>query len=159
MDEKSSKHQPAPTGKVANRAPESPTSSKAKARVLVVDDDPVVLEVLAERLRSAGYGVHTRETSLGTSQWLADNAPDIIVLDINMPALSGGELAQVIRRTPSLRRTGVILHSSLSEQELDVIVGRTGALGAIPKTSDARAFMTTFDRLALKHRAHSLEKR
>jgi CheY-like chemotaxis protein len=159
MDEKRPKDVPAWTGKDATRPLETPASRKSKARVLLVDDDPVVLEVLAERLGEAGYEVHTRQASLGTSEWLADNTPDLVILDVNMPALSGGELAQVIRRTPSLRRTGVILYSSLPDRDLDGMARRTGVLGAISKASDARAFMAAFERLALKQRSLAFERR
>ena len=159
MDEKHATDLSAWTGKNATRAHETPLSRESKARVLLVDDDPVVLEVLTERLREAGYEVYTREASLGTSQWLADKRPDLVVLDVNMPALSGGELAQVIHRRPSLRRTGVILYSSVSQEELEEMVRRAGALGAISKASDERTFMAAFERLALKHRVQTLQNR
>ena len=64
--------------------------------VLVVDDDPIVLEVTRERLEGAGYIVYVREEALGTSQWSAEFQPDIVLLDVNMPALTGLDLAQLL---------------------------------------------------------------
>jgi CheY-like chemotaxis protein len=109
-----------------------------KPTFLVVDDDPVVLEVARERLETLGFEVATRDQSLGTSTWIIQHRPDFVLLDVMMPALTGGELASVIMRR-SLH-TGVILHSSKTEEELAAIVKRAGALGGIEKTSDERRF-------------------
>jgi DNA-binding response OmpR family regulator len=55
-----------------------------------------------------------------------------------MPALTGSELANVLRRRTS--NTRVILHSSKTAPELDALVRETGALGAIPKGLEDRHF-------------------
>jgi DNA-binding NarL/FixJ family response regulator len=69
------------------------------------------------------------------------------LLDVMMPALSGGELAQLIRRHHRTAVASVILHSSLEPDELEALVAKTGALGALPKTNDAERFVADFDRL------------
>lgn len=132
-------------------SPRLPCSVRGK--VLVVDDDPVVLQVIQERLEQAGYGVCTRENALGTSQWIAAEKPDLVLLDVRMPALSGGELAQMIRRSSQISSTGVIFCSSLEEEALAQLLTSTGALGAIPKSYDARRFIATFERFASRHKA------
>lgn len=118
-----------------------------KGRVLVVDDDPVILELVRGWLEEAGYAVEVRETALGTAQQVATEQPDVVLLDVMMPALSGGELAQLIRRHHRTAVASVILHSSLEPDELDALVVKTGALGALPKTNDAERFVADFDRL------------
>jgi len=115
--------------------------------VLVVDDDPVVLEVVRGWLEEAGYAVEVRESALGTTQQVATEQPDVVLLDVMMPALSGGELAQLIRRHHRTALAHVILHSSLEPQELASLVEKTGALGALSKTSDGEQFVADFDRL------------
>ncbi len=112
---------------------------------LVVDDDPIALEVARERLEQLGFVVSTRTESLGTSRWLVENQPDFLLLDVMMPALSGGELANLIRRRQL--RTKVILHSSKSREELALLVRDTGALGAITKGLDNRRFAAAVVRL------------
>jgi two-component system, OmpR family, response regulator len=128
-------------------------SSRAKAVVLVVDDDPIVLEIARERLVSAGYEVHTREEALGTSQWVMSHQPDFVLLDINMPALSGAELAMLIRRRETTRTSAIILHSSLPEAELQSLALTTGAIGVVRKTSSDQQFLDEFERAASRHRA------
>ena len=115
--------------------------------MLVVDDDPVVLEVVRGWLEEAGYAVEVRESALGTTQQVATDQPDVVLLDVMMPALSGGELAQLIRRHHRTALAQVILHSSLQAEELQSLALRTGALGALSKTNNAEQFVAEFDRL------------
>lgn len=110
----------------------------APLRILVVDDDPIALEVARERLTRLGFEVTTRSESLGTTGWILQNRPDCVLLDVMMPALSGSELANVLRRR--LLKTCIILHSSKSQQEIDTLVRETGASGGISKAIDERGF-------------------
>lgn len=110
----------------------------SKISFLVVDDDPVVLEVARERLEQLGFAVTTRDQSLGTSTWILQHRPNFVLLDVMMPALTGGELAGMLKRRAA--HTFVILHSSKPDSELRALAAATGALGAIPKTSDERRF-------------------
>jgi CheY-like chemotaxis protein len=123
---------------------------RRRGKVLVVDDDPIILEVVRERLDEAGYDVYVRVDALGTSQWVAREQPDFILLDVMMPALSGGELGQLLKRSNSTNQTAVILHSSMAAASLQPVIERTGAIGAIAKTHDGAQFMLDFERLAAK---------
>jgi CheY-like chemotaxis protein len=139
-------------------SPRSPSPKQAslsmqprrRGKVLVVDDDPIILEVVRERLDEAGYDVYVRVDALGTSQWVAREQPDFILLDVMMPALSGGELGQLLKRSNSTNQTAVILHSSMAAASLESVIERTGAIGAIAKTHDGSQFMLDFERLAAK---------
>lgn len=129
-------------------------SPALRPRVLVVDDDPVVLEIIKEVLSDAGYRVDTRDQALGTAQWVAREQPEFVLLDVKMPALSGGELTQLIRRKQALSQVEVILHSSMGVDELNALAQSTGALGAIKKTPNSRLFLVEFERLVGKSRAN-----
>ena len=118
--------------------------------VLVVDDDPIVLEVTRERLEGAGYVVHVREEALGTSQWIAEFQPSIVLLDVNMPALTGPDLAQLLKKRPATKDIAIILYSSLESSDLQAKQRATGAVGAIRKSSDARRFLEEFERLVAR---------
>jgi DNA-binding response OmpR family regulator len=98
-------------------------------------------------LDAAGYDVYVRADALGTSQWVAREQPDFILLDVMMPALSGGELGQLLKRSHSTNQTSVILHSSMSTASLLPVIQRTGALGAIGKTQDGTKFLAEFEEL------------
>jgi CheY-like chemotaxis protein len=113
-----------------------------RAVVLVVDDDPIVLAVTQERLEAMGFAAHTRDQVLGTSQWVVQNKPWLILLDVMMPAMSGGEFAGFLRRRGI--ETQIVLHSSKDKAELARLVRSTGALGAIPKGLDDKEFERQF---------------
>jgi CheY-like chemotaxis protein len=121
---------------------------RRRGKVLVVDDDPIILEVIHERLNGAGYDVYLRADAIGTSQWVAREQPDFILLDVMMPALSGGELGQLLKRSHATNQTAVILHSSLSASQLKSVIERTGAIGVIAKTHDGAKFLDEFERIA-----------
>lgn len=123
-----------------------PGMSKEPRSVLVVDDDPIVLAVAEERLAAMGFEVTTRDQVLGTSQWIVQNQPWLILLDIMMPAMSGSELASFLRRRGIV--THIVLHSSKDSSELQRLVRSTGALGAIPKGLDDAQFEALFTSLA-----------
>jgi CheY-like chemotaxis protein len=126
---------------------------RRRVKILVVDDDPVILEVVRERLEAAGYVVHVRLDAIGTSQWVAREQPDFILLDVMMPALGGGELGLLLKRSTSTNQTVVILHSSLSADSLLPIIQRTGAIGAIAKTHDGAKFMEDFEAIVARSKA------
>jgi two-component system, OmpR family, response regulator len=119
-----------------------------KLKVLVIDDDPIALEVARERLSSAGYLVTVREEALGTTQYVRDEQPDIVLLDVVMPALNGERLAALLKGGARTKETAIILFSSKSEAELVALVESTGAVGAISKTQRAEEFIRQFEALA-----------
>jgi CheY-like chemotaxis protein len=116
-----------------------------KKKVLVVDDDPIILEVTRERLEGVGHEVHVRDQALGTSQWIAGNSPDVLLVDVMMPALSGAELASLLKRRGL--NLVIILYSSKSMVELKTLVRETGAVGAISKSLNDTAFLRQFELL------------
>jgi len=122
----------------------------SRRTVLVVDDDPIVLEVTRERLEGAGYIVHIREEAIGTSQWSAEFQPDIVLLDVNMPAITGLDLAQLMKKRRATKDIAIILYSSIDSTELQAKLRATGAVGAIQKSGDARRFLEEFERLAAR---------
>ena len=140
----------------SSRQPDSEGAPRRDARapnrrtVLVVDDDPIVLEVTRERLEGAGYIVHIREEAIGTSQWSAEFQPDIVLLDVNMPAITGLDLAQLMKKRRATKDIAIILYSSIDSTELQAKLRATGAVGAIQKSGDARRFLEEFERLAAR---------
>jgi DNA-binding response OmpR family regulator len=71
----------------------------ADRRVLVVEDDPTVLEVASAYLRSAGFIVSTAADGFQALDAAATSSPDLIVLDRMLPGIDGAEVCRRIRRT------------------------------------------------------------
>jgi CheY-like chemotaxis protein len=69
-----------------------------KCRVLVVEDDPLVLQTTATIVRSFGFSVRTAEDGFVALKILREVLPDIILADLRMPGMSGFELLSIVRR-------------------------------------------------------------
>ena len=67
-------------------------------RILVVDDEPSILEMSAMVLNSKGYEVRTASDGFGALLELRRSLPDILISDLSMPNMSGFELLSVVRR-------------------------------------------------------------
>ncbi len=101
--------------------------SKDQPRVLVVEDEPAQLEVLAYNLEAEGFAVSRARDGEEAILLIAEDAPDIIVLDWMMPNISGIEVCRRIKSKPETRSIPVIMLSARSE-EIDKVRGlETGA--------------------------------
>jgi DNA-binding response OmpR family regulator len=89
-------------------------------RVLVVDDDPGILEVVAYSLTSEGFEVETVRDGATALERAMGDTYDLVILDLMLPSLSGTE---VCRRLRAERRTVPILMLTAKDAELDRVLG------------------------------------
>jgi two-component system alkaline phosphatase synthesis response regulator PhoP len=89
-------------------------------KVLICDDDPLLLELLTFRLEAKGFAVETAKD--GSDAWdkLRNASPDAVVLDVMMPVVNGLEILRRIRETPELSKLPVIMLTA-RKQERDVV--------------------------------------
>src|SRR3954470_16879663 len=107
-----------------------------RAKILVINDDAGALDTIRSALEQAGYDVTTRgDAATGTLNLIAQVQPDIVLIDVHMPTISGAALAKLIERTPKLPRSTVVLYSDGDTKELEELVYETGALGGIVRTN------------------------
>ncbi len=76
------------------------TTPKVPDRVLVVEDEPEILEPLAHSLQKAGYNVLRAEDGLTACRAIGSEHPDLILLDIMLPDLDGWEVCKLLRQHP-----------------------------------------------------------
>jgi DNA-binding response OmpR family regulator len=91
--------------------------SMLRPQVLVVDDDPVSNEVNSTALQEADFDVTNLEDPFTALELLAGTPFDLIVLDVNMPQLSGFELCEKLRRLPESKATPVLFLTAFSNFE------------------------------------------
>ena len=89
------------------------------ARVLVVDDEPVLVDTIRYKLRREGYEVHVAGDGVEGLRLAQAAAPDIVVLDLMLPGLDGLEVCRQLRR----QSTVPILMLTAKDDEVDKIVG------------------------------------
>ena len=103
-------------------------------RLLLVDDDRLVLATLASGLAAAGYAVTTAESAEEAEAWLAGGArPDLAILDVRMPGSGGLALAQ---RLHELDHIPFMMLSAYSDLPLVAQAVASGALGYAVKPQD-----------------------
>jgi two-component system phosphate regulon response regulator PhoB len=95
--------------------------------VLVVEDDPAQLEVLAYNIRAEGYRVLTADNGDEALIAVRDEQPDLVVLDWMLPNVSGIEVCRQIKRDTQLAKLPVIMLSARSEEDDRVRGLETGA--------------------------------
>lgn len=81
-------------------------------RVLVVDDEAPITELIADALQDEGYIVHTTTSGIEALAMLEDRATDLIMLDAYMPGMSGKELLAHIRSHPGHAQVPIIVMSA-----------------------------------------------
>ncbi len=118
-------------------------SERIRKTILVVDDSPIVLEMAGSALESAGYKVVSRSRGEGTVAAVIQERPDLVLLDVNMPRLSGDTIAVILTKTDPDKKTIVLLHSSLSPELLKLKVLQTGASGYLHKTGNAHELVAS----------------
>jgi two-component system OmpR family response regulator len=110
------------------------------AKVLIIDDDPTILDATGQILQAAGLRVALHDGRFGRLSRILTEQPDLVLLDVNMPVLSGEELHEMLRGTPELARIPVVFFSSNDERSLRRLAARTGAHGYLPKSELGRDF-------------------
>ena len=108
-------------------------------RILVVDDDPDLLKLLAMRLGAAGYAVQTAESGERALAAIAVTRPDVVVTDLKMSGMDGLALFEAIQRAaPTLPVLILTAHGTIPDA---VDATKRGVFGFLPKPFEAKALL------------------
>ncbi len=102
--------------------------------ILLVDDDATVLEIYKQRFVQEGFQVQTADDGLAAAKLLRESKPDLVVLDLMMPKLSGVEVLKFIRSQPHLDATPVAIFTNLFLSELAEAANGLGVQRTIAKS-------------------------
>jgi len=91
-------------------------------KVLVVDDEPVLVETIAYNLEQAGYEVTTAADGASALEVARRERPDLVILDIMLPEMDGIEVCRLLRRENSTATTPIMMLTAKGE-EIDKVVG------------------------------------
>src|SRR5438105_7216425 len=101
---------------MAAKPAEPSVTVTAAPRILVVDDTPALLDVVRKCLEDEGYHVRTCLESRHAVQMAREDPPDVIMLDVVMPEVSGWDVLASLRTDPAFRRTPVIVCTAYVEE-------------------------------------------
>jgi CheY-like chemotaxis protein len=112
--------------------------SRELIKIMVEDDSPLILEIVSTFLREAGYDVIARSVAVGTGAAIIRERPALVLMDVSMPLVSGGEISASLQGNTATRDTVIVLHSDRPEEELALIAEQCGAQGYLRKSGDPR---------------------
>lgn len=117
------------------------------ADVLVVDDNALSRAAIVRLLRKSGISAIATDSAIGATRLAVRSQVNVVVADLNMPAMQGSSLMQVFRRNPRLRHVGMVLLSGVSAQELVSAASEVGADAAIAKVEMAATLVPAVTKL------------
>ena len=117
--------------------------------ILVVDDEPQVARLVEVNLKRAGYGVRIAYDGEEALKKIAEERPDLVVLDVMMPRMDGFEALKQLKANPETADIRVIMLTARSQEE-DVFEGYgRGAHWYLPKPFEPEELISVV-RMALK---------
>ena len=105
----------------------------SKAKILLVDDEPDILEIIKYNLKNEGYKVYTASSGIEGVSIAKEVKPDLILLDVMMPEMDGIEACDRIRKIPSLENTIIAFLTARGEDYSQVAGFDAGADDYITK--------------------------
>lgn len=116
--------------------------SITKPTILIVDDEPDILELIEYNLKKEGYQVYT---AINGQQAVAEAKkiiPDLIILDIMMPKMDGIEACRILRAMPEFKNTFMVFLTARSEEYSEIAGFNVGADDYIAKPIKPRALIS-----------------
>lgn len=104
-------------------------------RILVLDDDAIILKFVKLHLENAGFEVRTSTNPLTVAMTLGRFRPDLVLLDVEMPTIRGTEVLAALRRSSCHDQVRICLFSSLAPTVLEQLSREYSAAGWIRKAS------------------------
>jgi CheY-like chemotaxis protein len=105
-----------------------------RTRVLVIDDDEIVRELMCELLRNGGCEVFDSGSPIGVTKLISEHQINVVVLDVMMPDISGDKLTKLLRRNPRLQELAIVLVSSGDPERLQAMAREVEADSVVSKS-------------------------
>jgi two-component system alkaline phosphatase synthesis response regulator PhoP len=122
-------------------------------KVLVVDDEPDILEFLSYNLEKEGFLVETAENGKQALEKAKKNQPDIVLLDVMMPEMDGIETCRTMREMPQFEHTIIAFLTARTEDYSQIAGFETGADDYISKPIKPRVLVSRLKALLRRYEA------
>lgn len=122
------------------------TSGPSKlTKILVVDDEPDILEIISYNLSKEGFAVKTAENGQDALRVAKDFVPDLVLLDVMMPKMDGMETCKQLRQIPALKSCFVLFLTAREEEFVEVLSFQAGADDFLTKPIKPRALLSRIE--------------
>jgi CheY-like chemotaxis protein len=136
----------------------SENSNGSNRKILVVDDDPVVVQTLSVKLKSEGYTVVSASDGSQALEATRSERPDVMLVDVDLPpdvsgvAWNGFSLTEWVRRLEEARHTAVILISASNKPEYTQRACNAGAEAFLPKPIEQDLLLASITKALMRSR-------
>jgi DNA-binding response OmpR family regulator len=125
-----------------------------QAKILIVDDDNVSCMILEEYLYNFNYYIHIVNNGENALKWVRKIKPDLILLDIMMPGISGFDVCERLKEDKTTQDIPVLFISSLSDPDSHKKAIEIGGVGFIIKPFNKKFLRAYVDLYIKKNRNH-----
>jgi CheY-like chemotaxis protein len=119
-------------------------------KILVLDDSDVARATVCTALRASGFEVLDMPSAIGATRVIQRSEVALVVVDVNMPGLSGGSFVEVLRMHPRFRDLLILVISGEDAAELERVRTSCGADAALPKREIREGLVPLVRRLLLR---------
>ena len=116
-------------------------------RVLIIEDNPVNLELVLEILEPEGYAIQTAETAEQGLRLVALDRPALILMDLHLPGMTGYEATRALKADPATAAIPVVALTAQAMRGDEDQARDAGCDAYLTKPLDTRAFRETLRRL------------
>ncbi|MEO8583068.1 MAG: response regulator [Flavitalea sp.] len=116
-------------------------------KILIADDEPDILEIVAYNLSREGYQVSTAKDGDDALAKAKSIKPDLIILDIMMPKKNGVQVCEILRSQPAFNQTLIIFLTALSDENSEVKGLETGADDYVSKPISPKVLLSKVNAL------------
>jgi DNA-binding response OmpR family regulator len=113
-------------------------------KILVIDDDSAVTDLLSLLLKSQGFDVAATNSSTDGLSMIRDGSPDVVVLDLMMPEMDGWQICKTVRE---FSQVPIIILSALNDPSMIASVLDAGADDYLTKPTPSRVLVAHINRL------------
>ena len=134
-------------------------SENNNATILLVDDEPDILEFMKYNLKKEDYHVMTAANGKDAIQLAKKHVPDLILLDIMMPEMDGIETCKLIREIPALKETFIVFLTARSEDYSQIAGFDAGADDYVSKPIKPKLLLSRIKALLRRKKGDTVERR
>jgi len=127
--------------------------SNSKQKILIVDDEPDILELIEYNLNKEGYQVYVAHNGQEAVAEAKKVLPDLIILDVMMPKMDGIEACRIMRTMPEFKNTFMVFLTARSEEYSEIAGFNVGADDYIAKPIKPRALVSRINAILRRNQA------
>ncbi|WP_099367291.1 response regulator transcription factor [Sphingobacterium sp. 1.A.4] len=128
-----------------------------KQKILVVDDEADIVELISYNLTKEGYQVFIAPNGKVALKVAKESNPDLIILDVMMPEMDGIETCRLLRALPEFKQTFMVFLTARSEEYSEIAGFHVGADDYIAKPIKPRALMSRINAILRRNAADNID--